>query len=607
MGGFILLCLVGAYVTRRLIQRARRKRVLREARILAERVNVLALFAYELLIEREVAIEAYHRMLHLFCTEVALEERLLADVVIEVADEIAKEYAAQYATKIQAKVRGNITRHRGMPLVAMGTVARRKAAVLKATSESRVSFHADHPSTRAISNFQRISHQFSEVQNKHTVLNLMLSGQEDVVEAQPSFQFGHQWLMPWLSHAASERKNLQEQLIDAATRMEAAWRRHVEVDHFHDQRRAAVRIQARVRANRARRLLATMSAAAALAAAPTADTAAAGLEELEGLPVSRKPRRPTTRQVTRQVRKQLEADEKGRKVSMRGHILRDVAGLALAHMEKSQDELHQRANDAGLRRSLAAFIRQSQLWDAEPAEMADDGIAAQLLVEEFEARDHAREMEQEVAQQVARLGGFPEPAKDPSPRRPGLRDSCVKAYRHLCCKRPPGPPSQGEQLWNLLLTLIDEAKTEAPELDHTVTLESIRNLPPDADAIGPAMLQRAFRQATVAIGAGMTSLKQWQTQKRLGDAAVSPGPVRIVRSVIGAGLCLMKWMTQRRFGDAGGNPGTVRTPGKEQFGNLRKGWIFTEATCSNDPREQYRYAYSSAATVSSPPPPLVTV
>ena len=451
-------------------------------------------------------------MTRLLAIELATEAKLLYDLSAEVAEKVAAEVAAEQemkqlaaeihaATTLQAAARGMVTRRRGMPLVAEGTVERRRQALFvdlsrltdrvsrmsKAVgralmptplgSDSGSGIPPDRQSAALRRRDSKMSTRHGGVKSRKAALRLMTSGEErlaHVVAEQPAVTNG---LDKWISRSVSatlERRAREARKADAATKIGAGWRRRRGTHQFRRQRQAAMVIQQGTR--RRRRWSAEAAAAAAAAAAEEEELLAweatqtsAATQRVGWLPS------PSRRRIDRSganglppsrkealARRRRQKAELGRRAEARRHILRELVLLALDGMGRAHERDEPSSTDGtALSASLEALLRAPAPWEAGAGTMADGGRATRSLADELERREAAQRLE---------AGAYVVDAPSPEDGKEDLTLACQpvrsgQSSRSGCChRRSVEPPSMGHRLWSLLLTLIDESKAEAQQL-----------------------------------------------------------------------------------------------------------------------------------------------
>ena len=466
----LLLFALTALIAWKLILRARRLRREQEAKALNERVRVVLVFASRLLAEHEVAGIVCDRLIEQFAkelaTEVWSEAQLLYDLCAEVAREAAAEMAAEKerkqraaelhaASMLQAVMRGKMQRRRGLPLVALGTVVRRKKAFLN--DANRVEFQTPQVS-RAVTSPQSKLGRFA-MEMASAAASAMAKVAADAAAAMAAAESA-------ALESMNKRRALEARKDKAATLMSAGWRRRQAVRRLGQQRQAAMRIQQRILERRRKRAEAAAAAAAEeeeLMAWERAQTRTvtqrAGL-----LPSfsrgSRGPRRtstgdvdgssPSRREALARIRRKM-AEHRCR-AQARGQIIHECARLALAEMERSGART---TFGTALSASLETLLAGPTPWEVAARTMADGGRASQSLSTELQRREEAQPSDADA--HVAH-------APCPVGSKACLMLVCQPVSSVCRCRSVKPPQSTGHRLWSLLLTVIDEAKPEAEQL-----------------------------------------------------------------------------------------------------------------------------------------------
>jgi hypothetical protein len=464
----LFLCALAALIAWQLILRARRLRREREAKALHERIHVILVFASRLLAEHEVAGIVCERLIQQFAmemaTEVWSEAQLLYDLCAEVARDAAAEVAAEKERKqraaelhaasvLQAVMRGKMQRRRGLPLVALGTVVRRKKAYLN--DLNRASFQTPQVS-RAVTSPQSKLGRFA--------MEMATAAASAVVKAAADAAAAMAKAESAALEAMNERRLLEARKAKAATLISAGWRRRQEMRRFGQQLQAAMRIQQRILERRRKRAEAAATAAAEeeeLLAWERAQTRTRAVTLRAGLlssfsRASRSSRRTKTgnsdgrREALARVRR--EKAEHRCRAQARGQIIHECARLALAEMERSGTRT---TFDTALSASLERLLAGPTPWEVAAITMADGGRASQSLSTELQRREEAQPSDAD-----AHVAHAPSPAGS----KACLMLVCQPVSSGCRCWSVKPPQSTGHRLWSLLLTLIDEAKPEAEQL-----------------------------------------------------------------------------------------------------------------------------------------------
>ena len=468
----MFLCALAALIAWQLILRARRLRREREAKALHERIRVILVFASRLLAEHEVAGIVCERLIQQFAmemaTEVWSEAQLLYDLCAEVARDAAAEVAAEKERKqraaelhaasvLQAVIRGKIQRRRGLPLVALGTVVRRKKAYLN--DLNRASFQTPQVS-RAVTSPQSKLGRFA--------MEMATAAASAVVKAAADAAAAMAKAESAALEAMNERRLLEARKAKAATLISAGWRRRQEMRRFGQQLQAAMRIQQRILERRRKRAEAAATAAAEeeeLLAWERAQTRTRAVTLRAGLlssfsRASRASRRtktgdsdgspPSRREALAKVIR--EKAEHRCRAQARGQIIHECARLALAEMERSGTRT---TFDTALSASLERLLAGPTPWEVAAITMADGGRASQSLSTELQRREEAQPSDAD-----AHVAHAPSPAGS----KACLMLVCQPVSSGCRCWSVKPPQSTGHRLWSLLLTLIDEAKPEAEQL-----------------------------------------------------------------------------------------------------------------------------------------------
>ena len=499
----LLLCALTALIAWQLILRARRLRREREAKALHERIRVILVFASRLLAEHEVAGIVCERLIQQFAmemaTEVWSEAQLLYDLCAEVARDAAAEVAAEKERKqraaelhaasvLQAVMRGKMQRRRGLPLVALGTVERRKKAFLNELDREPPRSSRDLPLValgtvawrkEAFSNdLDREPLRSSQVSRAVTLPQSKLgrfameittaaaSAMAKVAADAAAAMAAHEAAA---LEAVNERHALETRKAKAATRISAGWRRRQEVRRFGQQLQAATRIQQRILERHRKR-----AEAAAIAAAEKEELLAWGRTQTRAVALRagllsnfsraargfRGSRRTSTGDADGSIPSRREALARVRRekaehlcrAQARGQIIHECARLALAEMERSGTRT---TFDTALSASLERLLAGPTPWEVAAITMADGGRASQSLSTELQRREEAQPSDAD-----AHVAHAPSPAGS----KACLMLVCQPVSSGCRCWSVKPPQSTGHRLWSLLLTLIDEAKPEAEQL-----------------------------------------------------------------------------------------------------------------------------------------------
>jgi hypothetical protein len=468
----LFLCALAALIAWQLILRARRLRREREAKALRERIRVILVFASRLLAEHEVAGIVCERLIQQFAmemaTEVWSEAQLLYDLCAEVARDAAAEVAAEKERKqraaelhaasvLQAVMRGKMQRRRGLPLVALGTVVRRKKAYLN--DLNRASFQTPQV-LRAVTSPQSKLGRFA--------MEMATAAASAVVKAAADAAAAMAKAESAALEAINERRLLEARKAKAATLISAGWRRRQEIRRFGQQLQAAMRIQQRILERRRKRAEAAATAAAEeeeLLAWERAQTRTRAVTLRAGLlssfsRASRASRRtktgdsdgspPSRKEALAKVRR--EKAEHRCRAQARGQIIHECARLALAEMERSGART---TFDAALTATLERLLAGPTPWEVAAITMADGGRASQSLSTELQRREEAQPSDAD-----AHVAHAPSPAGS----KACLMLVCQPVSSGCRCWSVNPPQSTGHRLWSLLLTLIDEAKPDAEQL-----------------------------------------------------------------------------------------------------------------------------------------------
>jgi hypothetical protein len=268
--------------------------------------------------------------------------------------------------------------------------------------------------------------------------------------------------------AMNERRLLEARKAKAATLISAGWRRRQEMRRFGQQLQAAMRIQQRILERRRKRAEAAATAAAEeeeLLAWERAQTRTRAVTLRAGLlssfsRASGSSRRtktgnsdgspPSRREALARVRR--ERAEHRCRAQARGQIIHECARLALAEMERSGART---TFDTALSASLERLLAGPTPWEVAAITMADGGRASQSLSTELQRREEAQPSDAD-----AHVAHAPSPAGS----KACLMLVCQPVSSGCRCWSVKPPQSTGHRLWSLLLTLIDEAKPEAEQL-----------------------------------------------------------------------------------------------------------------------------------------------